>query len=206
MADKITLSLIKRFKKDIQNEDWEKFYSNLYAVRVGKIPGPDITGSNIGEVTQVLYEAGLIGKILTSMDHIPPLMFMETKIDLNIVIPSNILQVRNEAFEKSSFKKILFNEGCQLIGPECFYGCKADGISLPESLSVISKRAFLFCNNLTHVRIPPNVTFIGENCFERCNNLKEIEVPETLRDLINKNRFDEAKRIVSPNVKIIYYS
>lgn len=207
MADRITISLIKRFKENIQNEDWGKFYSNLYGVRHGIIPGPDINGTNIGEVTQVLYEAGLIGAILTSMDHIPPLMFMDTKINMNITIPSNILWVEHEAFEKSSFKKILFNEGCISIGSECFYGChNLDGISLPESLNEIEERAFLFCTNLTKIRIPPNVTSVGRQCFEHCDSLKEIEVPITLKDLITKNRFDENKRVVPPTVKIIYYS
>lgn len=179
----------------------------MYAVRQGRIPGPDINGNNIGEVTQVLYEAGLLGTILTKMDRIPALMFMGTKINMNISIPGNILYVEHEAFEKSSFKKILFNEGCRSIGSECFYGChNLDAISLLESLIEIEERAFMFCTNLTKIRIPPNVTSMGRQCFEHCDSLREIEVPITLKDLITKNRFDEGKKVVPPTVKIIYYS
>ena len=61
----------------------------------------------------------------------------------NIVINSNILEIRKEAFVScSSLTNITFQNGVKIIGDSAFSGCGFTRIELPQSIQEIGKRAF----------------------------------------------------------------
>jgi hypothetical protein len=57
---------------------------------------------------------------------------------------------------------------------------------IPDSVTSIEQRAFIYCKGLTSIRIPENVISIGDHAFAQCNSLTSIyfagEVPEVRLD------------------------
>lgn len=215
---KLTLDLIKEFKEYIASNDFIGFYRNLYDLRHGRFDKieltlhdkdwwkmADLTGNNIGAVTDVFYEAGVLPDILNNLNDIPPLMFMGSEQINEIRIPSNIKTIGHEAFEYSDFQKITFEEGCFEIGSEAFYGCHAKEIILPNSLESIAVKAFFFCNSLTEITIPPNVTSFGDRIFTRADSSPTLKInfPKSVEETFSP---DEIKKMVGGGkVNINFY-
>lgn len=188
----LTLELIKEFKRYIVSNNFTGFYRSLYELRHGRIPESeltlhdknwwemaDLTGNNIGAVTDVFYKAGLLPDILNNLHDIPPVMFMNSKQINEIKIPSNIKTIGKEAFEYSDVQKITFEEGCSEIDSEAFYGCHAKEIILPDSLKYIRRRAFLYCS-ASEITIPPNIFKMGDNLFG--NPRLTINLPKKIEE------------------------
>ena len=51
---------------------------------------------------------------------------------------------------------------------------------IPRGVTVIGKKAFHGCNNLTNVTIPMGVTTIGEGAFDHCPGLKDVTIPPSV--------------------------
>jgi len=209
---KLTLDLIKEFKEYIASNDFTGFYRNLYDLRHGRFDKieltlhdkdwwemADITGNNIGAVTDVFYEAGVLPDILNNLNDIPPLMFMGSKQINEIRIPSNIKTIGHEAFENSGFQKITFEEGCIEIDSEAFYNCFAKEIVLPDSLKYIKRRAFLFCS-VPEITIPPNISKMEYQLFD--NPSVVINLPKKIEENYSP---DEIKEMMGEFGKINFY-
>lgn len=63
---------------------------------------------------------------------------------------------------------------------DCFNGCKAKEIRLPETIDYIGGSSFSDCENLKCIGMPSTIKFIGREAFMGCQNLKELEIPEGL--------------------------
>lgn len=69
------------------------------------------------------------------------------------------------------------------IGNEAFYECYSlTGISIPNTVNTISKRAFYRCK-LTSMDIPNSVTNIGDEAFSQCSGLTRITIPNSVTNL-----------------------
>ncbi|MBO4408171.1 MAG: leucine-rich repeat protein [Clostridiales bacterium] len=62
------------------------------------------------------------------------------------------------------------------LGTGVFYQCSMKEITLPEGLTAIGDKAFLYCQNLESITIPEKVTVIGESVFQNCTKLKEVKI------------------------------
>ena len=51
-------------------------------------------------------------------------------------------------------------------------------VVIPEGVTKIGERAFLYCRNLTNIVIPESVTEIGDDAFHDCSSLTSITIPE----------------------------
>ena len=60
-------------------------------------------------------------------------------------------------------------------------GCK--GTIIPNSVTAIGNRAFLFCKGLTNIDIPNSVTSIGDRSFASCYNLSSIDIPNSITSI-----------------------
>lgn len=49
----------------------------------------------------------------------------------------------------------------------------------------IGDSAFLYCYNLTELRLPSSITRIGESAFNHCAGLKQITIPASVQDIGN---------------------
>lgn len=64
-----------------------------------------------------------------------------------------------------------------IIGAEAFEDCSMlTGITIPDSITSISKNAFTGCSSLTGINIPDSVTNINDSAFAGCDSLMYISV------------------------------
>ena len=90
-------------------------------------------------------------------------------------------------------KKVIIGEGITTLPNDCFRYLKAEGesileeVSIPSSLTTISKNLFRDCTNLTKVNIPEdsNITTINENAFFGCSSLTQIAFNDNLTTIGN---------------------
>lgn len=68
--------------------------------------------------------------------------------------------------------------GCDVIciSDFSFAGKALTSISLPNSITSISKGSFLFCENLASVKLSTNLVSIDDAAFSTCKNLKNITI------------------------------
>lgn len=82
-------------------------------------------------------------------------------------------------------------------------------VVIPNTVSIIGRRAFYECSGLTQVTVPSSVTEIGESAFRGCTNLKEIIIPDSVT-LIGDYAFDNCleltKIVLTKNITVINYS
>ena len=62
------------------------------------------------------------------------------------------------------------------IGVNAFDGCKAENITIPDTVTVIERFAFNDCKKIQKVTIPNSVVFIDGNPFTGCTNLVNISL------------------------------
>ncbi|MBD5414306.1 MAG: leucine-rich repeat domain-containing protein [Treponema sp.] len=103
----------------------------------------------------------------------------------------NAAEVLGEDYKKHTTIKI--PKGVVRIEEKAFYGCSAQSIIIPETVTRIgdAKRwgvgvyygVFEGCENLQSIEIPESVTYIGGEAFEGCKSLKTVTLHEGLTTL-----------------------
>lgn len=92
-------------------------------------------------------------------------------------IPWNELGITND------IKSIIVGEGITSIGSYAFYCCKnAASVSLPSTLKKIGHDAF-HSTGITEITIPESVTEISKNAFSYSNKLVKVTLPSSLTKL-----------------------
>jgi len=74
------------------------------------------------------------------------------------------------------------------IDKEAFYRATITSVSIPNTVTMISTRAFGDCYKLKSVVIPNSVTIIGNEAFSNCESATTLILPEKI-DLILSNAF-----------------
>ena len=71
------------------------------------------------------------------------------------------------------------------VGEEAFRYSHVKIVHLPETITTIKPRAFIYCYYAEEINIPANVTSLGENAFWTCHALKEINIPKGITEIPN---------------------
>ena len=105
----------------------------------------------------------------------------------DIVIPSNVTSIGNEAFKKcDNLTSITIPNSVTSIGDHAFYHCDSlTNITIPSSVTSIGDSAFYHCDNLTSITIPSSVTSIGSTAFAHCKSLTSITIPSSVTSIGN---------------------
>ena len=83
------------------------------------------------------------------------------------------------------------------IGEDAFYECpNMKSISLPNSITYVSKQAFRLCEGLDSISLPDNIIAIGESAFLDCNNICDLKLPNKL-NAIRREAFGGCEKIES---------
>jgi hypothetical protein len=117
---------------------------------------------------------------------------------------SHITEIKNNAFQSSGIKNVVFSPDITSIGANAFEYCSGitsiilpEGITnvgnsafannsgltsimLPNSLTAIPNSMFTICQNLVSVTLGNAVTNIGSRAFAYCSKLNRIELPDTV--------------------------
>lgn len=76
----------------------------------------------------------------------------------------------------TSLRSVIFGDNLQHIEDFSFYHTELETISLPNSLTCISRNTFTYCYNLISVEIPASVTTIGDDAFRDCPRLSNVSL------------------------------
>ena len=91
-----------------------------------------------------------------------------------IVIPNNVVSIRNWAFYRcSDLTSVTISNSVTSIGGWAFENCiNLTSVSISNSITSIKARAFANCNKLMNVTINSSIRNIGYRIFSHCNNLR----------------------------------
>ncbi|MCH5152727.1 MAG: leucine-rich repeat protein [Clostridiales bacterium] len=140
----------------------------------------------------------------------------------DVTIPQSVTQIHVNAFYGCVELSSIQAPGVQEIAYAAFSNCKAlnsvrfgtltsigahafaecdslSQVTLPDSLSIISKFAFAGCKKLTQVTIPNSVKQIEGGAFMNCSALASIDIPSSVT-VVGNQAFYECAQLV--NVKL----
>ncbi len=69
------------------------------------------------------------------------------------------------------------------IGDDAFRGSRITGVTIPDSVTVISDSAFFGCDNLASIKLPRGLTTLGKFAFYNCTFLESVTVPATVTSI-----------------------
>jgi len=78
---------------------------------------------------------------------------------------------------KSSFEKVVIQDGATSIGENAFYDCNMKTVDIPPSVTTIEESAFGFCEKLENITLPEDLVSIGAEAFYSCTALTSFKIP-----------------------------
>ena len=79
----------------------------------------------------------------------------------------------------------IFNAPIKRIGSCAFSSCKFNKIIIPDTVRIIGKEAFSFCNKLESIILPRDLEQIGSKAFSYCKSLKEVKMSDNIKKVMN---------------------
>ena len=117
----------------------------------------------------------------------------------NIDLPDSLTTIGEEAFDEcSSLTDIDLPDGLMTIGECAFYRTGLTDVKIPDSVTMIGTDAFFMCENLRSIELPESVKTFDCNPFLYCENLTQIKVSpehETLT-VIDGVLFNKAEKTI----------
>ena len=105
-----------------------------------------------------------------------------------VVIPKTIVYegvtckvtaIGEGAFAQSEVQQVVIPNSVTSIGSRAFIYCgKLNSVTIPESVETIGSYAFSGCYNLKNIKLPQDLKTIEEGLFKGCNQLQAITIPE----------------------------
>lgn len=95
----------------------------------------------------------------------------------NVSIPNGVTNIGLMAFMYSGLRSVTMPDTLTTISQKAFYRCSnLVEVLIPDSVTSMEFRAFAWCTTLSTVSIPDSVTNIGAQPFIGCSNLTAITV------------------------------
>lgn len=93
--------------------------------------------------------------------------------------PSALTTIGKDAFKGTKLSKVTFPETLQNIGESAFENCVGLGeLTIPNSVTSLGRRAFYGCTDIASLKLSNATTVIGDSLFENCTSLIRVELPE----------------------------
>jgi len=73
---------------------------------------------------------------------------------------------------------------------------KANDYTIPEGITTIAEKAFIYCSNLKSITIPNSVTSIGSSAFLGCDSLEFVSIPNSVTSL-RSHVFEGCTQLIS---------
>lgn len=120
--------------------------------------------SNLSEVT-----------ILDGVSIIPAAIFYGCPALTEVVIPSSVIKIENQAFYNSGLTTVTLNEGLTTIGVTAFAYSQLSSVTIPGTVTAINGSAFNNCKALESVSIKKGgLKTLSQNAFAQCSALKTV--------------------------------
>ena len=104
----------------------------------------------------------------------------------NVVVPEGVTGFFLFPFSpsygsQSQVTGITLPESMTVISSSAFSGCsKLERVVIPESVRRIEKAAFMSCAKLAEIKLPERLDELGTEAFSYCNSLTSVVIPETV--------------------------
>ncbi len=139
--------------------------------------------------------------IPTNILYICDSAFAGTKLT-SIVLPETLIEIWNGAFQESTLTEVIFENDDLYMEGNVFLGCPLKNLDLPKNISIIPEYAFSE-TDITSLTVPESVVVITYRAFAYSENLAEIDIPETLESL-SGTAFDGTAWLESQPDGVVY--
>lgn len=112
--------------------------------------------------------------------------FGNTLLSGALVIPNDVIEIGERAFESTNISSLELPHNLKSIGGYAFASCTslAGALSLPESLKELGPGAFNYCKLLSGtLTIPSGIKRIPSSVFESCRFTGSLIIPEGVTDI-----------------------
>ena len=151
-----------------------------------------------GSATSIYISSGAIAFADLKFSLLPTLQYIDVAEDNPVYASHNgILYTKDMSTlivcpRKHQSADIVIPDGVEIIGDHAFQNVRGvESITLPDSVTTISFRAFAYCVNLKYVHLGGGVEYISSEIFYYDNLLTTVVLPDTL-DTIDINAFSNS--------------
>lgn len=113
--------------------------------------------------------------------------FDGTTLSGALVIPDEVVSLKEGAFHDTKITSIIFNNKLERIGTNAFCNCTSltGSLVFPSGLIVIDNSAFRECNNLSgELHLPEHLEYIGSSAFSSAGKFSSgLIIPEKITEL-----------------------
>ncbi len=112
--------------------------------------------------------------------------FATTTLSGALVIPNDVEEIGNDAFEGTNISSLRLNQKLRILGSGVFRGCDAlsGSLYLPQSLEEMGYGCFWNCQMLSgSLELPHKLTEIPTECFWYCGFTGDLVIPESVHTI-----------------------
>lgn len=110
-------------------------------------------------------------------------MFTRCDIQGELILPENIVELKDYAFEGNEDITNVTALGLEIMGQQSFSDCSSLSAINAPNLKYIGSGAFEKCTSLISYEIPKGVATVGAVAFDGCTNLESITIPNSMINL-----------------------
>lgn len=130
------------------------------------------------------YENGT-GRIYFSSSIVPANLLEQNKTVTGVMIPSNITEIGQQAFNGcSALATLRFEDNSILasIGQQAFRSCAMKVVDFPSSLEILGNQSFNSCSKLSTINFPADSRLrrAEQGAFNGCKALVDVVMPASL--------------------------
>lgn len=119
----------------------------------------------------------------------------------SVVIPEGITTIEDGTFGKypsnilENLVEVTLPSTLKIIGKNAFLCCKSlKSIEIPEGIKTIAEFTFYGCTSLKSIKIPEGITNIEWGAFDGCRSLEDVTLPSTLK-VIGTSAFSDCRSL-----------
>ena len=112
--------------------------------------------------------------------------FYNTMLSGTIVLPDDVVTIREHAFSNSNVASVVFGNSLTTIDDYAFSGCSSLSceIHFPSTLKRIGQSAFYYCSLLGKLSLPEDLDYIGQFAFYHSGRFTgDLVIPEKIKIL-----------------------
>ena len=169
-------NIYKEMPEDIEVEDDTKDWPDQNPA-AAYVKGEGLTDPDWVHETDPSDRASETAKIAERKSEFPEITESDASLFTFDKTKGSITKYNSNSTANIGIPEAIDGVTVKAIGDEAFSGCKAEYITMPDSITEIGKSAFSGCRNLKGIHISENVAEIKTGTFSSCTALETITIP-----------------------------
>lgn len=118
-----------------------------------------------------------------------------------VAMPQSVITIKGSAFKGCRSLDTVFLPNLSLLNDYLFSECASlKSISIPQTVTKLSRYAFYRCYALSSISIPQSVTAFGDYVFAGCSALESLTIPQSVTTLGSSSSFDSCTALREINI------